>query len=130
MGFFRLSPFKRSVRSALAVAFLGSLIISTFAPQYHVLASPALTVLPLTWNVTGLDSNNVSVGPDNFPVGARVCNTADATSTLTATFVWDDGQPVDTFINLRAGSQSTLSISSLGAGTVGSPTCHDFYFEV
>jgi 3D (Asp-Asp-Asp) domain-containing protein len=34
----------------------------------------SLTITPVTWNVVGLDSNNVAVGPNVFPLGARVCN--------------------------------------------------------
>ena len=34
-----------------------------------------LTITPLGWNVIGLDSNDVTVGPNVFPIGARVCNT-------------------------------------------------------
>ena len=34
---------------------------------------------PLIWNVIGLDSNNVNVGPNDFPVGARTCNNGGST---------------------------------------------------
>ena len=34
-------------------------------------AIAALSITPLTWNVVGLDSNNVSVGPNLFPIGGR-----------------------------------------------------------
>ena len=44
-------------------------------------AAANLTIAPLTWNVIGLDSNNVHVGPDSFPVGARVCNVGNASAT-------------------------------------------------
>ena len=86
-------------------------------------AQPALTVQTITWNVVGLDSNNVNVGPSNFPVGARVCNTgtSDATNVV-ADFVWDSGDP---YLDLRAGSQDPISVGSLTAGA-----CIDVYFEV
>ncbi len=35
-------------------------------------AQAQLTIKPTTWNVIGLDSNNVNTGPDTFQVGARV----------------------------------------------------------
>src|SRR5689334_13284286 len=99
------------------------LVLSLLQPQTTASAAAALTIAPLTWNIIGLDSNNVNVGPNNFPVGARVCNTGDTTATnVTSSFVWDSA---DTFINLRAGSLSTLSVASLAAGA-----CTDFYFEV
>src|SRR6266542_1890224 len=102
------------------------LVASVFQPQSTASAAAVLTVAPLTWNVIGLDSNNVNVGPNNFPVGARVCNTGNATATnVTASFAWDDGLISDPYINLRSGSFSTLSVTSLAAGA-----CTDFYFEV
>jgi uncharacterized repeat protein (TIGR01451 family) len=99
-----------------------------------VLSSPAaadaiLVATPITWNVVGLDSNNVNVGPNNFPVGARVCNTgADPATNVSANFVWDDGADPYSghpYINLRAGSLSSISMPSLAPGS-----CADFYFEV
>ena len=62
---------------------------------------PVLTITPITWGVVGLDSNNVTVGPNLFPVGARVCNTgATAATNVASTFVWDSANAL---INLRTG---------------------------
>ena len=70
-----------------------------FIPQYSVFAAPVLTVEPITWNVIGLDSNNVNDGPNNFPIGARVCNTGDTPATnVVADFIWDS---VNTNINFK-----------------------------
>ncbi len=86
-------------------------------------AATTLTVTPITWNVIGLDSNNVNVGPNRFPVGARVCNTGSAAaSNVTATLVWDSS---NSYINIRPGTSNSLSVPSLAAGA-----CTDFYFEV
>jgi hypothetical protein len=83
----------------------------------------ALTITPLTWGVAGLDSNNVSQGPNLFPVGARVCNTGNAAATnLSSAFVWDT---VNALIALRTGSNSALSVPSLAAGA-----CTDLYYEI
>ena len=85
-------------------------------------AAAVLTITPITWNVIGLDSNNVSVGPNNFPVGVRVCNTGDAAATgLSATFTWDTAA---TYINSRPGSLTTIALASLANGS-----CHDFYLD-
>jgi hypothetical protein len=82
-----------------------------------------LTIIPITWGVVGLDSNNVNVGPNIFPVGARVCNTGDMPATnVASTFVWDSANAL---INVRTGSSSSLSIAALGAGA-----CTDFYYEI
>jgi hypothetical protein len=86
-------------------------------------AAAALSITPLTWGVAGLDSNNVTVGPNLFPVGARVCNTGNAAATnLVSTFVWDTANAL---IGLRTGSNSSLNVASLAAGA-----CTDLYYEV
>lgn len=103
----------------LIIVFLTSL----FRPQFAASAAAVLTVTPITWNVIGLDSNNVNVGPNHFPIGARVCNTGDTASTnVTANFVWDSANAL---INNRPGTLTTISVASLA------PTaCTDVYFEV
>ena len=88
-----------------------------------------LTITPITWNVVGLDSNNVNVGPNNFPIGARVCNSgADPALNVTSTFVWDT-TPDPNYINIRPGTLPAFTgddkVASLAAGT-----CHDFYYEI
>ena len=76
------------LRRALALLLITILLASVFKPQTNASAAAVLTVSPLTLNIVGLDSNNVNLGPNNFPVGGRVCNTGDAAN-VTATFVWD-----------------------------------------
>src|SRR5215212_8562481 len=111
------------LRITLFTLLIIGLVSSVFQPQSTVSAAAVLTISPITWNVIGLDSNNVNVGPNNFPVGARVCNTGDVTATnVTSTFIWDSTDP---YINLRSGSLSTLTVATLAAGA-----CTDFYFEV
>lgn len=84
-------------------------------------AAVTLTVTPITWNVIGLDSNKVIVGPDTFVVGARACDTGStAASNVVATLVWDS---TNALINLSG--PGSLSTSSLGAGR-----CYDFHFNV
>lgn len=108
--------------------FLVALALALIGPS-RTSAQAILTIKPITWNIIGLDSNNVNIGPNKFPVGIRVCNTGTTSATnVTATFVWDDGlnkYTGDPYINLRAGSLDTITISSLAAGS-----CTDFYFEV
>lgn len=89
----------------------------------EAVAAPALTIAPITWGVVGLDSNNVTVGPNLFPVGARVCNTgSDPATNVTSTFVWNTANAL---ISLRAGSSSSLNLATLAAGA-----CTDFYYEI
>ncbi|HEX2089649.1 MAG TPA: DUF11 domain-containing protein, partial [Actinomycetota bacterium] len=84
-------------------------------------AAPVLTIEPITWNVVGLDSNDVSEGPNRFMVGARVCNTGiDPATNVVATFTWDSS---NSLINLVGAS--TLTVETLAPGA-----CSDFYFEI
>jgi len=106
----------------LAAIALAALLGAIFFTALPALAQPILTITPITWNVVGLDSNDVNSGPNNFPVGARVCNTGDSAATnVTSTFVWDSA---DAFINLRPGSLTQFTgadaVASLTAGS-----CHE-----
>ena len=84
-------------------------------------ARAGITVTPTTWNIIGLDSNNVNQGPNTFQVGARACNTGPgALSNVTANFVWDSN---NTYINIFGAS--AFQVRSLAAGS-----CTDFYFTV
>jgi uncharacterized repeat protein (TIGR01451 family) len=84
-------------------------------------AYAGLTVTPVSWNVVGLDSNNTTIGPDTFQIGARVCNNGGtAVSNVVGDFIWDS---TNAFINLSGAS--TLNLSSLNAGA-----CTDFYYPV
>lgn len=86
-------------------------------------AFAGITITRVTWNVIGLDSNNVSVGPNVFPVGARVCNTGGAAvNNVVSRFVWDGS---NAYINLDAGSADTQTLATLAAGA-----CADFYYDV
>ncbi|HJX26480.1 MAG TPA: hypothetical protein VJ885_01100, partial [Thermoanaerobaculia bacterium] len=89
-------------------------------------AAASLSIAPITWNVIGLDSNNVNVGPNHFPVGARVCNTGDAPATnVTSAFVWDSA---NSLINLRPGSLNNFNASPVPS--LAPSACYDFYYEV
>jgi uncharacterized repeat protein (TIGR01451 family) len=84
-------------------------------------AYAGLTITPVTWNVIGLDSNNVNTGPDTYQIGARVCNTGGAAvSNVVGTFVWDSA---NIYVNLSG--TNPFTVSSLAAGA-----CTDFYFPV
>jgi uncharacterized repeat protein (TIGR01451 family) len=90
------------------------------------LADASLTIIPITWNVIGLDSNDVNVGPNHFPVGARVCNTGDAPATnVTSAFVWGSANPL---VNLRPGTLANFNASPVPS--LAPADCQDFYYEV
>ena len=71
-------------------------------------ALAGVTVTPVTWNVIGLDSNNVNVGPNTFPVGARICTDGNLPSgTVRAKMGWDDPNDAYTgnaYINSTVGT--------------------------
>ena len=103
--------------------FFGILVVLILAPQFSVRAAAVLEFTPITWNVIGLDSNNVNEGPNDFPVGVRICNTGDApAANVTAKFNWDSD---NANINLRTDSLDPITLASLPSGE-----CADFYFEV
>src|SRR5688572_20185686 len=84
-------------------------------------AYAGITVQPTTWNVIGLDSNDVNTGPAAYPVGVRVCNTGGAAVTnVTGTYVWDSS---NIYVNLTGAS--TINVQTLAAGA-----CTDIYFSV
>lgn len=83
-------------------------------------AAAALTIETITWDVVGLDSNNVTTGPNTYPVGVRVCATGGAVADITVAFAWDSFNP---YLNLFG--PSVLSIASLADGA-----CADRYFFV
>lgn len=108
------SPIKRSILRAL---FLALFVAVCAVPSAYA----GLTIAPVTWNVVGLDSNKVTLGPDTFQIGARVCNTGGtAVNNIVGNFVWDSS---NAFINLSGAS--TLNVSSLNGGA-----CVDLYYAI
>lgn len=86
--------------------------------------SAAVTsVTPNTWNIVGLDSNTPGLGPNHFPVGAKVCS--DAAGTVPVTLTWDSANPYVYLRNLSKGTPGNdLELTFSAAG------CLDAYFEV
>ncbi len=115
----RMVFFRRFLLCGLTLAAL----LCGSAPAF---AAASLSITPITWNIIGLDSNNVNVGPNHFPVGARVCNTGDAPATnVTSAFVWDSANPL---INLRGGTLTNFNATPVPS--LAPAACTDFYYEV
>lgn len=107
----------------LRASFILLYAISFLVPTQSASAATTLSVTPITWNVIGLDSNNVNVGPNKFPVAARVCNIGGENATnVTATFNWTSS---NSLINNRPGT-----LTSINLGTLAPAACADAYFEV
>jgi hypothetical protein len=112
----------RGVRTA-ALAILCALAFAVF-PWSPSAAIGPLTVTPVTWDVVGLDSNNVNSGPNAFPVGVRVCNTGDTDATNSvATWSWKTTTTPSTVFQAPA-EGSTVSVGTLAAGA-----CRQVIFE-
>src|SRR5438309_7276942 len=109
-------------RASLRVLFLRVFPLTLFLGVCSVQSAYAgLAVTPISWNVVGLDSNNPTIGPDTYQVGARVCNNGGtAVNSIAGNFIWDSS---NAFINLSGAS--TLNVSSLNAGA-----CVDLYYPV
>jgi uncharacterized repeat protein (TIGR01451 family) len=124
------------------MSVLGGIILGSAS---KVLATPVLNIYPLGWNVMGLDSNNTSVGPNQFLLGARVCNTGtSAARNVTATFLDDGGSSylsvigpgspdpkvVSLTTDLPSGSANPDPRVNGGAFTTLPDNCFDFYFNL
>ena len=109
---------------ALTLALiLGIATASAFSVAGITQASAVLTISPASWGTIGLDSNDVTAGPNTFQVGARVCNTGNSpANNLVANYNW---LSANSLINIASGSTSSLSLTSLPAGQ-----CNLFYFPV
>ena len=109
-------------RNIKRVLVIGAVVALTVIPISGVRAAPGpLTITPIGWNIVGLDSNDVTDGPNVFPVGGRVCNTgSNAVANVSVSWAFTS---VNARINLTGAS--TFTESSLGAGA-----CKDYYFNV
>ena len=86
------------VTFSLTLLQLVSFSFWSFAPA---LANTNLSIEPLTWDFVGLDSNNVADGPNQFLIGARVCNIgAESAQNLKIRFVREGAtNPYITVVN-------------------------------
>jgi LPXTG-site transpeptidase (sortase) family protein len=117
---------KRSFLLVRSTLFVLLAIVLLWPVQSVAASGGGLTVTPITWNVVGLDSNNVNVGPNDFPVGARICNYSGSNLTdVQPAFVWDSS---NLYIDLRSGSLGNgVTVPQI---SINNNTCYDMYFEV
>ncbi|HUP87334.1 MAG TPA: hypothetical protein VM143_16900 [Acidimicrobiales bacterium] len=110
----------RYFRTASLVAVGFGLVMFVLSAATPAAAATTLTVEAITWNVLGLDSNDVSVGPATYPVGGRVCNTGSEAATVSASFVWTSSSPA-----MSLEGPATIDLGLLPAGS-----CRDAYWNV
>lgn len=119
---------------AVMTVAMGTVIVA--APQAQaaaVLSFPNTQYTPgLGWDVVGLDSNNVTAGPNEFAKGVRVCNTGDATATnLVVSWLWDATPTPSAYINIQPGSPSVLNSTNYPAlASLAAGACVDAYFNI
>ncbi|RPI86904.1 MAG: sortase [Chloroflexi bacterium] len=116
------SKYMRFMIPILVMALLSTWL--AFKPSFLASAQPVLTIEPITWNIVSLDSEDPDSGPNEYPIGFRVCNAigADSANNLEVTMSPVVGQ-TDTDINVT--SPTTQLLANLPANT-----CHDFYYDV
>ncbi|MBN1121867.1 MAG: hypothetical protein JXJ17_12365, partial [Anaerolineae bacterium] len=113
---------KRVVLTIASLLILIPLLFSFGSQVDRVSAAASLSIDQITWSILGLDSNDVDAGPNDFPVGVRVCNAGpDPSGPLTATFSWTTA---NTYINLINASP-TQDFPALASGD-----CRDIYYSV
>ena len=131
---------KEKLVRALIVSLVAPLLTVIIAPAQlaptanaaAVLTSGPLSIESVSWNIVGLDSNNVNVGPNLFPFGAKVCNTSGSpVSNVSMSWTWGVGDA--TALNIRG--SSNLPISDTGTATtltlgVGANSCTYAFWSV
>ncbi|MEO8107748.1 MAG: Ig-like domain-containing protein, partial [Actinomycetes bacterium] len=106
-------------KALATIAVAGAILIGQ--PLTASAAPGPLTITPLGWNIIGLDSNNVTTGPDTFPIGGRVCNTgSNPVTNVGVNWSW-----LSANANINLANTTSFSTASLGAGA-----CRDYYFNV
>ncbi len=107
---------------AIVAAFVMSIMgLSLSAVSASASPTPvAFTVERAGWNVVGLDSNDVTDGPNQFPQGIKVCNTSSGldasdvditwnwTNATNAAYITLDGASTKTVPSLAAGACTTV----------------------
>ena len=115
-----LPKFRTGIGFVIIIMVTSALLL---IPSISTRAAASLTIEPITWDVIGLDSDNVNDGPDQFISGARVCNTGDTPAkNLSLNFIWeqDFSNPI-----ISLNSSDHQSLISLANGE-----CHNFYFNI
>ncbi len=104
--------------AVIALTFTGLMAGSLSAQAAPV----ALTVTHIGWDVVGLDSNDVTDGPNTFPQGYRVCNTSSdtAATSVEADWAWTS---TNNLITLDGSANREI-------GTIAANSCVDFYWAV
>ncbi len=114
----RTSRFWRSLFTAITALIFtisfSSINLWFVQPSY----AAGLYIEPITWDFIGLDSNNVTVGPNNFLLAARVCNTTGSTLTNVSVQYVRTGayNPYITVTAINGVNIDTLNIPVLPSG--------------
>lgn len=94
-----------------------------------------VTAEKIGWNVVGLDSNRVDIGPNRFPNGTRICNTSggevsgpatlasgiEVVKSSSSSYVTAVGESVPFSFVVTNTGQATLTGVTVLAGALDSP---------
>lgn len=110
---------------------IGSIESATLTPSsYNFALTTAPTLSMTTWNVIGLDSNNVNVGPNEFMVGIRVTANGDALDNYTVKLVADASA---TIFGTTVNASNYIHLTGTTAYSnvdIAANSYQDFYFNV
>ncbi|MCC6129442.1 MAG: hypothetical protein IT186_05900 [Acidobacteria bacterium] len=127
---------------SLSVTLGYVVVLATILALPGSLLGQSLSVTPITWPTVGLDSNNVTAGPQHFPVGARVCAVGGAVTNVKSEFIKVDWSGAGTCtdqlsgltgpcVDLRPGTLQKYTANGINLDSTGvsNPKCYDFYYE-
>jgi len=116
-----LSSARRPLTRFLLIS--AAITAALFLSAASIQAAAVLTIdpAPVTWNTVGLDSNNQTVGPQDYPVGIRVLNTGTT-----------DSGPVSAAFQFTSANANInlLDQASVTTTTIPANDYIDFYFTV
>ena len=109
------------------IASLVTIVAAAVAPSAAQAVLPTgFTATKVGWNVVGLDSNRVTVGPNQYPNGVYMCNTSGSTISGSSVWTWLDNTYAS---NIYLADDSTATSNSV-SWTIPTGSCQSVYWTV
>ena len=91
-----------------------SLLVLSLSAMITPTSSGTLTLTKGSWDVIGLDHNNVTDGPNQYVIQIHITNSAGTTAhSVTGTLTWTS---TNTYINLAPNEVTTKSLGDIASG--------------
>ena len=101
------------MKRSKGILVIAMLVLSLFAVANPVSAG-TLTLVKGSWDIKGLDHNNVNDGPNEFLIQIHVTNSAGTTAlSVSGTLTWTTA---NTYINLSTNEVATKSLGDIAPG--------------